>query len=394
MFAPSLQSGRAHQSTDAPFLRRLGAFFSALFFAAAHALAATELYVSPSGSDTSSCSQSAPCRQISRAASLAGPDTTVHVAPGTYAGGFTTTASGTASARIKYVSDIKWGARISDSSESWVLWWNQGSYVDITGFEIDGSGSLPVLRQGFYCDGSHVTFVNNKVHDILTTQAAYLAATSSGKGGAGIGMDNYNRAVDQSTIGNIVYNIGPNGRFAPPGAHGIYHNTPGIVMNNVIYDINGIGISTWHGAENVSIINNTVDNARRGGILVGSGDSGVGSGTGDGFTVANNIVTSSYGGISEGGQTGSNNYYINNLFYQNYARPNYSIKTGHTPVGTINADPKFVANSDYHLQSGSPAIDAGVSTVNGISAPSTDNDGNGRPVGNGYDIGAYEYGGR
>src|SRR5260370_1046413 len=136
------------------------------------------------------------------------------------------------------------------------------------------------------------------------TILAASKAASTGNGGAGVGQDNYNGAVDQSTIGNIIYNIGPDGAYSAPGAHGLYQNTPGVVENNVIYNIDGLGISTWHGAKNISIINNTIDGARDGGILVGSGDSGVGSGTGDGFTVANNIVTNSLFGIEEQGQTG------------------------------------------------------------------------------------------
>ena len=45
------------------------------------------------------------------------------------------------------------------------------------------------------------------------------------------------------------------------------------------------------------------------------------------------------------------------------------------------------ASNDYHLSSTSPAIGAGTST----DAPATDLDGNSRPSGTGYDIGAYEY---
>lgn len=50
-----------------------------------------------------------------------------------------------------------------------------------------------------------------------------------------------------------------------------------------------------------------------------------------------------------------------------------------------NVDPLFVSEDDYHLQAGSPAIDAGVSE----GAPETDIDGNPR-VG-AVDIGSYEY---
>ena len=57
--------------------------------------------------------------------------------------------------------------------------------------------------------------------------------------------------------------------------------------------------------------------------------------------------------------------------------------------GNLNTDPLFLAVDDYHLQPGSPAIDAGTAD----SAPPVDTEGNGRPCGEGVDLGAYERGG-
>ena len=48
----------------------------------------------------------------------------------------------------------------------------------------------------------------------------------------------------------------------------------------------------------------------------------------------------------------------------------------------------FVGANDYHLSATSPAIDAGSS----LGAPNVDIEGNGRPFGPAYDIGAYEFG--
>ncbi|MHB9032115.1 MAG: choice-of-anchor Q domain-containing protein [Anaerolineae bacterium] len=57
-------------------------------------------------------------------------------------------------------------------------------------------------------------------------------------------------------------------------------------------------------------------------------------------------------------------------------------------MGTLTGDPLFVnpAAGDYHLSWGSPAIDSGK-----IVAVPTDLDGRKRPLGAGYDRGAYEY---
>jgi hypothetical protein len=69
------------------------------------------------------------------------------------------------------------------------------------------------------------------------------------------------------------------------------------------------------------------------------------------------------------------------------------LEAGELGPGNLCADPKFVRpawgeTGDYHLRQDSPAIDAGASE----GAPSIDLDGNARPHGKGYDIGAYEFG--
>ena len=61
-----------------------------------------------------------------------------------------------------------------------------------------------------------------------------------------------------------------------------------------------------------------------------------------------------------------------------------------TASGNVVADPKFVslATNDYHLLSGSPAIDE----ATGPDIAAADFDGNARPAGSAADIGAYEFG--
>jgi hypothetical protein len=58
------------------------------------------------------------------------------------------------------------------------------------------------------------------------------------------------------------------------------------------------------------------------------------------------------------------------------------------PEGTL------IGFSDYHLQPGSPAIDAGAASFGGVTAPCFDYDYDGRPFGAAHDIGADEQPGR
>jgi uncharacterized repeat protein (TIGR01451 family) len=107
---------------------------------------------------------------------------------------------------------------------------------------------------------------------------------------------------------------------------------------------------------------------------------GIGTGTVD---ITNTIIASYTFGISNTDGTVAEDY---NLFFGTIATGTQSIKYG---GHSIRADPDFVnpdANN-YHLASASAAIDRGVDT--GIY---DDLDGNPRPQGAGYDIGAYEFG--
>ena len=62
------------------------------------------------------------------------------------------------------------------------------------------------------------------------------------------------------------------------------------------------------------------------------------------------------------------------------------VKGGWPGVGNINANPLFALSDNYHLASGSPCIDAGTDV--GVDI---DIDGDARPQGTGFDIGADEF---
>ncbi len=333
--------------------------------------------MSPSGSDSNNGTASAPWATISHAANSVSAGATVHVAPGTY-GNVVTSVSGTASARIRFVSDTQYGAKIVTSVDQ--AWLNSGNFVDIMGFDVGGGARIGIGNQG-----SSVRIIGNVVHN------SNNSCTSNG--GAGIDNENYN-AADDDVIANIVHDIGP----MPPGTcntvQGIYHsNLRGHIVNNIVYRVSAWGIALWHAANAVTIANNLVFNCggtNGGGVIIGAGDA-PGGVTTDNTLLVNNIIRNN-GGVSveELGAIGTHNIYTDNILWQNAKSP--SLITG-VLQNTIAADPLMVnyqpdGSGNYQLQPTSRAINSG--TTQGM--PPNDFLGAPRPFGSGPDIGPYEFG--
>lgn len=360
----------------------------AVLMAAAGALysvdaAAADLYVSTSGDDSNAGTRAAPFRTITKASKAATPGTTVHVAPGTYVGSVVTEASGTLYARIRYVSDNKWGAKLvppANRSE-WsdvIAWFNRGDYIDIDGFDIDGQSGSTWLH-GIATRASNTVFQNNHIHHIADTAAC------DNNGGSAVNTTHYEYGENADVIGNVIHHIGYAGCSY---IQGIYIGTTGEVKNNLVYAIGNAAIHLWHDATKVIIANNTIFNSGFG-IIIGSGDFYHTTSPVNNTLVHNNIVFDNQRGIAERGQFGPNNTFLNNLVYQNSVF-NWG-STRNAPIGTIAADPQFVSynrdgGGDYRLKSSSPAVDRGAGTV----APGIDIVGTKRPQGAGVDIGAYE----
>jgi hypothetical protein len=351
--------------------------------AAAETPSTYNLYVASTGSDTNPGSQAKPFKTIGRAASLAKPSTTVHVAAGTYRENVTTKVHGTATGRIRYVSDTKWGAKIIGSGTEG-MWTNRANYTDIVGFDISGPGRLGILNLA-----SYTLAQGNHVHNLT------VSGGCSGGGGAGIMNAEYT-ASDGDIIGNVVHDIGVPGKCN--AVHGIYHtNLRGHIYNNVVYRASAWGIHLWHAANNVMVANNTSfqngAGSMGGGIVIGVGDSPGGKILTN-TKVINNIVYSNPAkGILEycaSGQAciGSGNVVANNLVTGSSSA--ITMKVG-SATGTITADPQFVSyqangTGNYRLKSTSPAVNKGTAS----GAPTTDIDSIARPRGGALDIGAYE----
>jgi hypothetical protein len=266
-------------------------------------------------------------------------------------------------------------------------WITHADYIDIIGFDITSTRS----RDGITNFGSFIRTIGNHVHDI--------PGGCDSTGGSGISDENYN-AHDDDIIGNVVNNIGDTYPELCEYVHGIYHSTArGHIMNNISYDNAGCGINLWHAATATVVTNNLSFGNKEHGISLGTNTDNTDGDTGDNFIVANNIsIDNALLGIRERIGVGSHNQYLNNIVYGNGDAPfgdehyDWPSSADNKDINTITEDVRFVdyqinGTGDYHLQPGSPAIDAGTN----VGAPSTDFDGKTRPRGKGFDIGPYEY---
>jgi Protein of unknown function (DUF1565) len=326
------------------------------------------LFVSPNGDDGNPGTEAAPLRSLTRAAGMAHPGTQVVVAPGTYTGAVSTEASGTAGARIAFVSSTRGAAKIVGDGGADIAWRNSGNYVDIVGFDITGPNT-----DGLTDEGSFVRLVDNRVHGFRTGNCITTA-------------NNDYDLHDIDVIGNLAFGCGSDSL-----EHGIYvSHIRGVVSNNIAFGNAGFGIHCWHACNALTISNNLVFDNPQGGIVVGQGDGpNFGKVAADNFVVSNNIaVGNGRDGIRESGTTGSHNRFLNNMLWNNEA-DDISLNTGRE-TGTLVENPLLGdlrpdGTGDYRPRAGSPALGAGVRD----GAPSTDIDGRGRPA-SGVDLGAYQ----
>lgn len=361
-----------------------------------HTVWAANLYVTTTGNNSNPCSQASPCLTIQHALDIVNAGDTVLVANGSYVEADHITRDGTAGSPIIIKSINKWGAKIvptSTAGNSGYSFYFGASYVTLQDFEITGT---PTTGAGVKIDSGTNNFIlGNNVHDIGVSSSVCT-------GGGGILV----AAANGTVKNNFIWNVSPprSAGFRCNQQHGVYltdGSAGAIVQNNIIFEIwQGYGVQIYADDSNLTVTNNTLFNIGDNGHNSGGGfvfsciTSGV---TCNNIKFNNNILMNvqvngiyecGVSGCGTAGTYGANNVYQNNLEYLTDAN---LFQGNGTATGTVTTNPAFVnytgdQTGNYHLQSSSPAIDAGVSN----GAPSTDYEGNARPFGATYDIGAFE----
>ena len=140
--------------------RIIGLCLGSFALAVAGVAAAKDIYVSPSGDDSSAGnSAAAPLRTIAAASSLAAAGDTVHLAPGQYSEPVVPVASGTAAAPITYsgsgqavISNVQVGILVSSRA-----------YIVLDGISVNGQNSAPnatVRTFAVVQNSNHITIRN------------------------------------------------------------------------------------------------------------------------------------------------------------------------------------------------------------------------------------------
>lgn len=282
-----------------------------------------------------------------------------------------------------------------------------------------GNGWKYIIFDRLIFDAINTSTTNINLDGYNQAGAGFIRFTNceiKNNGGAGalLGrLSNSNEFIACHIHHNGIRNVGTR-----PDDHGLYIGTSNNLVEGCdIHDNTGYGVHIYNGYPGQHANNNVVRKNRvyhNGTLNVYS--AGILLGSGNGNMAYNNIVYGQPNGINVGFFNSTNSKVYNNTIYNNSTNGilifassstaiirnniaysngtninNYNTTGGTTQSNNLTtSNPLFVnaGTGDFHLQAGSPAIDAGVV----LSEVPRDFDDGVRPAGTVYDIGAYEYG--
>ena len=372
-------------------------FLLLLLFAVVRTSAAqNQYYISPTGSDSNDGSRAHPWATFNHASSAArvglpgvctaasgwisasGIGACIHVAPGVYSESIVTKNGGIASARVRYVSDTQYAAILTGSASNSIIWSNYAQYIDVIGFDFDGSRTAVLLGLINHYDSAsyacHNLISANRGHNIANSGGAINGPGEFGTSGTNL---NVTRPCGNTYQGNLFYhnNGGGTSTFYSGNADAAIETGWGdIVQDNIVMDQGGGQcLSLTHTSTHLIVTHNTLLNCAQGGMIIANA-MGI---LNDYSTFTNNIIanTGSVGNspgirVYKTGGCGLHNIYANNLMYGN-AGKNYVFDSpcSNTSTATLSGSNSttFVNYTgtiagDYHLKSGSSAVGAGTTS--------------------------------
>ncbi len=410
-------------------IRVAPAALAAVLFFASPARAA-DYYVSPVGSDAADgLAWATAWATLQHAADAVAAGDTVHVADGSYAG-FDVRVVGSALAPVTFVAEGPAVLVVADNP------------VTPDGINIENASHVTV--DGFVVTGRTRTGIRTAVSDHVTIRNCRCG--NNGKWGILTGFVDDVRIEDNETYGSIdehgIYVSNSGDRPVIRGNHshdnranGIHMNgdaslggdglisnaivennvihgngvgggsginmdgvTDSVVRNNLLYDNHASGISLYRidgatGSTGNLVINNTIVNASNGRWCININNGSTGN------TLRNNILYNHHPFrgvivIDSSSASGFSSDH-NSLMHRMSPDGDSTILdlAGWQALGydqnsfvATPADHFVNPSGDFHLLPTSPGIDAGTAA----NAPGADIEGGPRPVGAGYDLGAYE----
>jgi len=404
---------------------------------------AATYYVAKTGRDTNSCaqaqSQSTPKLTINDGVRCLAAGDTLYVYGGTYdeslVNNVPSGSSWSSAVRIAAYPGETVTMQPSSTNCTWgaVVWLSQSQqYIELDGINLDGrncryftvkfeSGAPPATSTTY--DPHHIRIKNAELtgsDNLASGESTIIVMVASGNPSA----------IGHNEFINLTLHRGP-AQHTDYRTNGFYFNTPDNLVDGCdIYDMLGFGIQIYINPDNMggtpdrTIVRNTRIHdfpARQSSWISTVGhNSGIVDATGSNAQIYNNLIyniltgdgapgiavaasgasntavynNTVYGGAADGiniasGVSGT--IVRNNISYLN-AWSNY-VDNGNGTAASNNltgVNPQFAnaVGANFQLQSGSPAIDAGMT----ISSVTNDFNRMSRPQGKAYDIGAYESG--
>jgi parallel beta-helix repeat protein len=395
-------------------------------------------YVATTGSNANDGSQASPWLTISHAVNRTlTPGDEIVVMPGTYTETVTINSDGTSSAPIVLRSQTKHQALIRPPGGTYTSLMIRGNHVTVDGFDVVGGGGHGIDAESCH----HVVIKNNLCHDsggsgIQTNFVEFITVESNITHTNAATNDFHCSGISLYQCRNITGDTTTTGFRSIVRNNICYDNITGPSVAGEHTDGNGIIIDDFRSTQNVNFTNYTYPTLVENNLCYGNGSKGIQVTWSDNVTVRNNTCyrnnvdlqntgtwrgelnqqlcrgctwvnnigvtdptihanNSAIGTFAADDYADIGSVWHNNLTYNGTVGQASVSRNANAPTVTagngnlLGVNPLFVtAGSDFHIQSGSPARNAGSATY---GLPSTDLDGAARTVGAAVDIGAYEY---